>query len=51
MEGGQLDQQCGELHQKLAAVFTGIEKTRQMCTPFLDLTAVGSISFYFMFGK
>lgn len=51
MEGGELSQRCGEIHQKQTVVFSGHQKTRRVCTPFMDLTRVGSLSFYFILGE
>jgi len=51
MEGGELSQRCGEIHNKQSAVFAGLIKTRRLCTPYIDLTQVGSLSFYFVLGK
>lgn len=51
MEGGELSQRCGEIHQKQSVVFSGYLKTRRICTPLMDLTAAGSLSFYFIFGE
>lgn len=51
IEGGELGHDCGEIDEKLSAVFAGANHTRRLCTPVMDFTDVGSLHFRFSFGS
>ena len=52
MRGGHLDNKCGTLVDQTAPlVFDGAEKTRLLCTPFMDLTSAGNLRFTMKHGE
>ena len=45
IQGGQPGQHCGALDAEQALVFEGPAKSRQLCTPYLNLRSAGSVNF------
>lgn len=50
IEGGELNDTCGEIYSNTSVVMSGRTKARRLCTPYLDLTHAQALHFYYSQG-